>query len=282
MQPANKTSKYANTVAVANDLLHYTELRAQNLGLPAEQSKLWYYGVSYGTVLGATFASLFPNRIGRMILDGVVDADDYYEGGWNMNLFDTDKAAKTFFTYCHQASPELCAFHGNASSPEQIERRFYKLFNDLREHPILISDPSVSFMPVLVGWQALKAVFLISMYDSIQKFPSLASILNDLEHGNGTSLAISSGRAFIEEPVNSTDEEYVSNYGRTQIACIDANGRFNMSTFEQYENHTDYLLNQSFYGGNTWAAMVGMPCRAFDIKPPESQVFSGRQKLLTG
>jgi len=38
---------------------------------------------------------------------------------------------------------------------------------------------------------------------------------------------------------------------------------------------TDYLLNQSFYGGNTWAAIVGMPCRAFDIKPPESQVFSG-------
>ncbi len=37
------------------------------------QKKLDYYGASYGTQLGATYADLFPKRTGAMILDGAVD-----------------------------------------------------------------------------------------------------------------------------------------------------------------------------------------------------------------
>jgi pimeloyl-ACP methyl ester carboxylesterase len=35
--------------------------------------KLDYFGASYGTYLGATYAQLFPKRVGRMVLDGAVD-----------------------------------------------------------------------------------------------------------------------------------------------------------------------------------------------------------------
>ena len=37
------------------------------------ESTLDYYGGSYGTVLGATYAELFPERVGRFVLDGAVD-----------------------------------------------------------------------------------------------------------------------------------------------------------------------------------------------------------------
>ncbi len=36
-------------------------------------SKLTYLGFSYGTQLGATYAGLFPERAGRLVLDGAVD-----------------------------------------------------------------------------------------------------------------------------------------------------------------------------------------------------------------
>ncbi|MEI2776300.1 MAG: alpha/beta hydrolase [Tetrasphaera sp.] len=32
-----------------------------------------YYGISYGTQLGSTYASLFPSRVGRLVVDGVLD-----------------------------------------------------------------------------------------------------------------------------------------------------------------------------------------------------------------
>lgn len=37
------------------------------------QEKLHWYGASYGTQLGATYADLFPQKVGRMVLDGAVD-----------------------------------------------------------------------------------------------------------------------------------------------------------------------------------------------------------------
>jgi pimeloyl-ACP methyl ester carboxylesterase len=37
------------------------------------EPKLIYYGASYGTYLGATYAGLFPTRVGRMVLDGALN-----------------------------------------------------------------------------------------------------------------------------------------------------------------------------------------------------------------
>ncbi|MBF6066073.1 alpha/beta fold hydrolase [Nocardia terpenica] len=58
-------AEHVDTASTARDL---DRLRAA-LGL----STLDYYGISYGTLLGITYARLFPGRIGRMILDSVED-----------------------------------------------------------------------------------------------------------------------------------------------------------------------------------------------------------------
>ena len=36
-------------------------------------SKINYFGSSYGTRIGALYAEMFPQRVGRMVLDGAVD-----------------------------------------------------------------------------------------------------------------------------------------------------------------------------------------------------------------
>jgi pimeloyl-ACP methyl ester carboxylesterase len=56
---------YLSTDAVARDL---DRIRAA-LG----ESKLTYLGFSYGTLIGSTYAALFPTRIRAMALDGAVD-----------------------------------------------------------------------------------------------------------------------------------------------------------------------------------------------------------------
>ena len=37
------------------------------------EPELDYFGASYGTLLGATYADLFPDNVGRMVLDGAID-----------------------------------------------------------------------------------------------------------------------------------------------------------------------------------------------------------------
>ena len=36
-------------------------------------AKLNYLGYSYGTFLGATYAELYPDSVGRLVLDGAID-----------------------------------------------------------------------------------------------------------------------------------------------------------------------------------------------------------------
>ncbi len=58
-------ASHISTIEAARDL---DVLRAA-LG----EGALTYFGASYGTELGATYADLFPERVGRFVLDGAVD-----------------------------------------------------------------------------------------------------------------------------------------------------------------------------------------------------------------
>ncbi|KAG6290079.1 hypothetical protein E4U46_002038 [Claviceps purpurea] len=83
--------------------------------------KLQYLGFSCGTVLGNYVASLFPERVGRVVLDGVCNADDYSNGGsWLTNTVDADAVITNFFTGCFQAGPQTCALAGLSSSGNPV------------------------------------------------------------------------------------------------------------------------------------------------------------------
>lgn len=62
---SDRLVEHVTTVETARDM---DVLRAA-LG----ESELTYLGASYGTKLGATYAELFPERVGRLVLDGAVD-----------------------------------------------------------------------------------------------------------------------------------------------------------------------------------------------------------------
>ncbi|AWT44629.1 MULTISPECIES: alpha/beta hydrolase [Streptomyces] len=57
--------RHVSTVEAARDM----DIVRAALG----DAKLTYVGASYGTFLGATYAGLFPERVGRLVLDGAMD-----------------------------------------------------------------------------------------------------------------------------------------------------------------------------------------------------------------
>lgn len=272
----NKTAGYANTVAVATDMLTYIEAKAKSCGQDPKEAKLWYYGISYGTVLGATYATLFPERIERLIIDGVVDSEEYYNGGWYTALTDTDKAVKTLWSYCFEAGPELCPFHKNASSPEELEQRFKKIFESLKESPISAVDPLLRITPVTISWQDISSYILGLTYFPITGFPMLAQMFAELEEGNLTTTASSDIEATFLVPTS-----YDNRYVRTQTPCFDQVGRTNISTIEKYAEHVKKMNEMSSYGGPQWSANFVAPCRNLNVFVPESQILKGMSLAIS-
>ena len=85
--------RFLSTASVARDMLEIVERTEEMLkkgngtkngcgaaGAGGNKAKLQYLGFSYGSMLGNTFASMFPGRVGRMVVDGIVDGEDYTAG----------------------------------------------------------------------------------------------------------------------------------------------------------------------------------------------------------
>lgn len=98
-----------STAEVARDL----ELLRQAVG----DRKLNYFGMSYGSYLGQVYANLFPDRVGSMVLDGIIDPVAWSGSGGNSNQplylrLKSDQASSTALQEalrrCAKAGPSAC------------------------------------------------------------------------------------------------------------------------------------------------------------------------------
>ncbi len=98
-------------------------------------------GSSYGTFLGQVVANVFPERVGALVLDGVVDpawatgpADSI---SWLRTNADRGSAEtlQEFLRRCGEAGPDRCAFAASGD-PEQA---FPDLLDRLRAEPLVVS-----------------------------------------------------------------------------------------------------------------------------------------------
>lgn len=257
----NGTAKYAGTVATATDLLNFVEKNAIAKGERAEEAKLWYWGISYGSALGVTYATLFPDRIGRLILDGVVDVNNYYKGVGG-GLSQSDEAVLSFANACHVAGKNNCAFY--SATADEIAKRMRNVLEDLRKNPVPLSDPTASPLPMILTYEDLVFTLFALLYSPPRSFPILARIFADLEHRNGSSLA----SMIKAQPPTALD------YGGL-ISCMDSKdmpGALNVSTMALWERYTKEVNNETQWIGDAWSN-IALMCRKMDIVQPESQRF---------
>lgn len=161
-------------------MLHMVE----KLSPSERQPKLKYWGFSYGTFLGVTFASLFPDRVGRMVNDGNVDAGNYVSGRGSHFLEDTDRVMDAFYFFCHQAGPNLCDFH--AESPDAIRARLDALLDSIKRNPVVVPAWSPSNpTPEIISYSRVRRLISTALYRPVFIFPNLASSLLALESGDG-------------------------------------------------------------------------------------------------
>ncbi|KAF2818420.1 alpha/beta-hydrolase [Ophiobolus disseminans] len=283
----NGTARYASTVATAQDMLHYIQLRAKDNGRKPEDAKLWFYGISYGSILGPTFAALYPDRVERMIIDGILELEDHYNGGWEKALADSDEAARFWFKRCFEAGPQICAFHQNATSWQELEKRYWNMLHVLKDNPIGLGDPlsptSIEYAkagtivtPNVFTWRAVVTQFFTASYIIAPfYYAALDQTLLELQVGQyNQTQAIS-----LESQISSfrpTDDDRMA---RALVTCLDSNGRSNYTKFEDYKKFIYSMTNTSIYAGLNVATFSGPVCSQLNVRPPKSQSFDGIPKL---
>ncbi|OAA79680.1 Alpha/beta hydrolase fold-1 [Akanthomyces lecanii RCEF 1005] len=252
---------YVTTPAVARDLLTFVEAEAQLAGKAPSEAKLWSYGISYGTAVGATFASMFPDRVERMVLDGIVDAELYYRNAYTANAEDMDKTMERFVSSCHSAGPQKCCFWG--PTPENITARLDNIVRRLQNHPVPISGAQSQDLPTLVTYSDLKALFLTTIYTPLASFPMMAEVLHQVEQGNASALTGAFQRSIINSDANHV------------IQCADAYRTNSLTTIEDFRSYVEYTVHKSKYIGDIYPIYVdNVVCRAFRPQLPDSMVVA--------
>jgi pimeloyl-ACP methyl ester carboxylesterase len=127
---APKLLPHVSTVEAARDM----DILRAVLG----DEKLTYVGASYGTFLGATYAGLFPDRAGRLVLDGAMDPS---LPARRLNLEQTagfETAFQSFAKDCVR-QPD-CPLGGKGTTPGQAGRNLKAFFGALDAEPIPTGD----------------------------------------------------------------------------------------------------------------------------------------------
>jgi pimeloyl-ACP methyl ester carboxylesterase len=173
-QNGTNVLKYLSTENTARDM---DQVRAA-MG----DSRLNYFGFSYGTFLGSTYASLFPNRYRAMVLDGPVDVNGWINRPME-NLreqsYGFEQALARFFQAC-AANQATCGFGG--SDPADA---FEQLVQSAYQNPL----PAGGADPRPVNGDDMIAGAVLAMYAK-QLWPFLVQALQEADNGDGTTFRL--------------------------------------------------------------------------------------------
>ena len=126
----------------STDVARDMDLLRQAVGAP----ELNYYGLSYGTGLGAIYANLFPSKVGHMALDGNLNPGQWTKGGpVPLGLRDGEPQAsaadmQALLNLCGATATARCAF--SAGTPAATRAKFATLLDRLMRHPVTFGSPS--------------------------------------------------------------------------------------------------------------------------------------------
>ncbi|CAG8954495.1 hypothetical protein HYFRA_00004408 [Hymenoscyphus fraxineus] len=248
LQKANETGSLIGTAFVARDLISVVDA----LG---EDGLLRYWGFSYGTTLGATVAAMFPERIDRIILDGVQNPHQYYHAAadfeeWTMS----DDSFSGIFTSCIE-DPQNCVLAQGNTTAAQLEQAAWDLIERIKQRPIALGT-------ILLDYTAIKNIIQADLYNT-GTWPELASMMALLLTNN---LEVLTALLASSPPVSSSDsaiDEAMAIFG---IHCGDRTLR--ESSYDRFLPQMKKLIGTSRILGDITPA-ISMTCAQWKMHAKE-------------
>jgi pimeloyl-ACP methyl ester carboxylesterase len=244
---------HVSTANVARDL--------DRLRQAVGDEQLNYFGTSYGTYLGATYANLFPDRIRAMALDGVINPASYTsfdQGDGDVVGPDTTsflrilsdqgsaEALAAFFAECTAAGVSRCAFA--APTNEETGAKFDALMERLR------TDPAVA-VGVAGTLTVTYSLVVWAVWNALYAAPAWAGIAQGLQHlHDGDAAGFLTAMKLLGGPLPA---QYMNtNEAQWAINCVDTD---NASAPVRYLAMAQSAEERSPYFGALWTYQ-GLPC----------------------
>jgi pimeloyl-ACP methyl ester carboxylesterase len=177
----NDAGPHMTTSVNARDMVSITNAFAQTTEgkLIPNATLVNYWGFSYGTYIGEVLASMFPDRVGRFVIDGVVDADTWVAGLGTKSVIFTDEAFASFFEFCHLAGSSTCSFYAG-NSAKDIRHRFEKILSAFNG-PLAEVRNQTDAPLVEIYLETFKTLLFQSTYYPIAFYPILSDALLPFE-----------------------------------------------------------------------------------------------------
>lgn len=141
------------------------------------EPQLNFYGVSYGTFLGAVYAELYPQNVGRMVLDSAVNLTPSTEV---IQAQGFDTSMRNFTSWCAQ-NPAQCRL---GTTEQAVIDKVTGFIKGLDAAPLPTSDPNRPLTQSL----AVSGLVLY-FYFGAEMYSSLAELLqHTMTSGDGTYL----------------------------------------------------------------------------------------------
>jgi pimeloyl-ACP methyl ester carboxylesterase len=123
---------------IGNELQYFTTANTardiNRIRLALGVSKISYWGQSYGTYLGAVYATLFPQNTGRIVLEGTVGPDD----AWQREMQLWDQGMNDRFPDAAKIAAANNAELGLGSTVAQVTSTFIALASQLDRKPATV------------------------------------------------------------------------------------------------------------------------------------------------
>ncbi len=260
---ARDVIEHASTANVARDL----DVLRRAVG----DERLNYVGYSYGTYLGATYARLFPDRVGRFVLDGTIDPVAYAgtrsdDRSLGARTGQGPAAAETFDEFlrlCAEAG-EGCSLNALGDPREVVEQ----LWADLKEEPVTLQ---VQGQSIEVTYAIAITESFFAMYDH-RGWSAHADFLALLA---GAPVPQARQRALTLQQDAEETPPYASVGGSLASLCVDT------EPLRPASRHADVAAAEEARAGGFGAfrAWVGLQCTYLGLR--DKDAFTGPWEQTT-
>lgn len=245
-----------------------TENSAKDLDIlraALNDTKLNYMGFSYGTFLGSTYASLFPDNVGAMVLDGAMDPSLSYEELTSGQAKAFEKALRAYVEHCLKS--DGCPLSGGVDNAiEQIR----DLIAAVEANPVRAKDGR------MVSASTLVTGMIVPLYND-DNWPLLTQALGAaLKNDASPFLRLADFNA-EREP----DGKYSSNsaFAFSAINCLD----YPMATDTAAMRADDQQLRLDSPTFGKYFAYGGTSCKEWpykNVRTPAPVEYKGSTEIL--